>query len=119
VGEGCADSAHRPLCAAVASTLLLCAGFMQSQGRLKRGISHRRESANPKGATVTANVLFENKAPIKVHYALILSKRRIVSRTWQLDPKLSVAVPARVRSACVTCTIRGTACRGSGVNGHA
>jgi hypothetical protein len=66
---------------------------MQSQGWLKRDISHRRESANPKGATVTANVLFESKAPIKVHYALTLSKRRIVSKTWQLDPKLSVAGP--------------------------
>ena len=49
------------------------------------------ESANPKGSTVSANVQFEGKAPIKVRYVLTFREGKVVSETWQIDPKLSVA----------------------------
>lgn len=65
--------------------------FTKSQGPLKLSIGQIEESANPKGATVSANVLFEGKAPIKVRYVLILRDGRIVNEIWQIDPKLAVA----------------------------
>ena len=68
--------------------------FTQSQGPLKLTVDKLEESANPKGATVSANVLFEGKAPIKVRYVLTLRDGKIVSETWQIDPKLVVAPAA-------------------------
>lgn len=57
----------------------------------KLGIDKLEESANPKGATVSANVLFEGKAPIKVRYLLTFCDGKIVNEVWQIDPKLAVA----------------------------
>ena len=65
--------------------------FTGSQGALKVSIYKLEESANPKGSTVSANVLFEGKAPIKVRYVLTFRDGKIVSETWQIDPKLVVA----------------------------
>lgn len=65
--------------------------FTSAQGPLKMSIGQIEESTNPKGATVSANVLFEGKAPIKVRYVLTLREGKIVSETWQIDPKLNVA----------------------------
>jgi len=62
----------------------------KAQGPLKATIESLEESANPKGATVTANVLFVGKAPIKVRYVLVYRDNLIVSETWQIDPKLNV-----------------------------
>jgi hypothetical protein len=67
------------------------AKFTQSQGALKLSIDKLEESANPKGATVSANLLFEGKAPIKVRYVLTFRDGMIVAETWQIDPKLVVA----------------------------
>lgn len=65
--------------------------FTQAQGPLKLSVAQLEESANPKGATVSANVMFEGKAPIKVRYVLTFRDGKIVSETWQIDPKLAVA----------------------------
>ena len=65
--------------------------FTQSQGTMKVTINQLEESINPKGATVSANVLYEGKAPIKVRYVLTFREGKIVSETWQIDPKLAVA----------------------------
>lgn len=65
--------------------------FTKSQGPLKVSVEKLEESANPKGSTVSANVQFEGKAPIKVRYVLTFREGKIVSETWQIDPKLSVA----------------------------
>ena len=65
--------------------------LMKSQGTMKVSIDKLEQSANPKGATVSANVQFEGKAPIKVRYVLTFRDSKIVSETWQIDPKLSVA----------------------------
>ena len=65
--------------------------FTQSQGALKVSVSQLEESANPKGSTISANVQFEGKTPIKVRYVLTYRDGKIVSETWQIDPKLAVA----------------------------
>jgi hypothetical protein len=65
--------------------------FTKSAGPLKVSIDKLEESANPKGSTVSANVQFEGKAPIKVRYVLTFREGKIVSETWQIDPKLAVA----------------------------
>ncbi len=65
--------------------------FTKSQGPFKVSVDKLEESANPKGSTVSANVQFEGKAPIKVRYVLTFREGKIVSETWQIDPKLSVA----------------------------
>jgi hypothetical protein len=65
--------------------------LMKSQGTMKVSVDKLEESVNPKGSTISANVQFEGKAPIKVRYVLTFREGRIVSETWQIDPKLSVA----------------------------
>ena len=65
--------------------------FTKSQGALKVSVDKLEESANPKGSTVSANVQFEGKQPIKVRYVLTFRDGKIVSETWQIDPKLAVA----------------------------
>ncbi len=65
--------------------------FTKSAGPLKVSVHKLEESANPKGSTVLANVQFEGKAPIKVRYVLTFREGKIVSETWQIDPKLAVA----------------------------
>ncbi len=65
--------------------------FFSSQGPLKLSVGAIEESANPKGATVSANVLFEGKAPIKVRYVLTFREGKIVNEVWQIDPKLTIA----------------------------
>lgn len=66
--------------------------FTKSQGPLKVSIAKLEESANPKGSTVTANVQFEGKQPIKVRYVLSYRDNKIVGETWQIDPQLAVNV---------------------------
>lgn len=68
--------------------------FTGSQGALKLTVGALEESANPRGATVSANVLFEGKAPIKVRYILTYREGKIVNEVWQIDPNLTVT-PAR------------------------
>ena len=65
--------------------------FTKSAGPLKVSVDKLDESANPKGSTVSANVQFEGKALIKVRYVLTFREGKIVSETWQIDPKLAVA----------------------------
>lgn len=63
--------------------------FAASQGKLEHRVSNMQESANPKGATVTANVEFKGKAPIKVRYVLTYREGKIVNEVWQIDPALT------------------------------
>jgi len=62
------------------------AKFTQAQGPLKLSVANLEEAANPKGATVTANVVFEGKGPIRVRYVLTFREGRIVNEIWQIDP---------------------------------
>ena len=65
--------------------------FIKAQKPLKVTYSDIEESANPKGSTVTANVQFESKQPIKVRYVLTYRDGGLVSETWQIDPKMAAA----------------------------
>ncbi|TAK87682.1 MAG: nuclear transport factor 2 family protein [Betaproteobacteria bacterium] len=65
--------------------------FAKAQGPLKVSVDKLEESANPSGTTVTANVQFEGKQPIKVRYVLTYRQGKLVSETWQIDPKLMVS----------------------------
>lgn len=73
--------------------------FSKSQGPLNLTVQALEESANPKGGTVTANVLFAGKSPIKVRYVLVYRDNLIVSETWQVDPKLAVGPMAATAMA--------------------
>ncbi len=64
--------------------------FTKAQGSLTLSVDRVEESANPKGATVTAHVLFTGKQPIKVRYVLTYREGKIASETWQIDPKLAM-----------------------------
>ena len=63
--------------------------FTTSQGKLDVQVGNLQESANPKGATVTANVEFKGKATIKVRYVLTFRDGKIVAEVWQIDPNLA------------------------------
>ena len=78
--------------------------FGKAVGPLKLTIGSIEESANPKGSTVSANVVFEGKMPIKVRYVLTYREGKIVSETWQIDPKLNVALAATAETAGKTAT---------------
>jgi hypothetical protein len=65
--------------------------FTAAQAPLKVTVGAIEESMNPKGSTVSANVLFEGKMPIKVRYVIVYREGKIVGETWQIDPKLAVA----------------------------
>lgn len=64
--------------------------FTQAQGPLTLKLSEVETNANPKGATVTANVQFEGKAPIKVRYVLLYRDGKLANEVWQIDPNLTV-----------------------------
>ncbi len=64
--------------------------FSTAQGPLKLHVDKLEEAGNPQGSTVSANLLFEGKSPIKVRHVLTFRDSRIVSETWQIDPKLTV-----------------------------
>lgn len=64
--------------------------FAKAQGTLTLAVDRLEESANPKGTTVSANVQFTGKAPIKVRYVLTYRDGKIASETWQIDPKLAM-----------------------------
>lgn len=64
--------------------------FGKAVGQLKLTIGQIAESANPKGATVSANLLFEGKTPIKVRHVLTYREGKIVNETWQIDPNLAL-----------------------------
>ncbi|MBC7501152.1 MAG: nuclear transport factor 2 family protein [Herminiimonas sp.] len=65
--------------------------FGKAVGPQKVTINNLEESINPKGATVLANVQFDGKMSIKVRYVLTYRDGKLVSETWQIDPKLAIA----------------------------
>jgi len=62
--------------------------FTKAQGTLKVEVSNLRENANPKGATVSANVKFIGKNTVPVRYVLTYRGDRLVNEVWQIDPNL-------------------------------
>ncbi|MDJ0390949.1 nuclear transport factor 2 family protein [Roseomonas sp. E05] len=62
--------------------------FAQGQGPLQAQVGSITESANPRGQTVAANVVFTGKATIKVRYVLVYRDGKVVNEIWQVDPNL-------------------------------
>ena len=64
--------------------------FTAAQGPLTVKVLDLQENANPKGATVTANVAFSGKNTIKVRYVLGYRDNRLVNEVWQIDPAMNI-----------------------------
>lgn len=62
--------------------------FAKGNAPLTAKIEQLAESSNPKGSTVTANVIFSGKKTLKVRYVLVYREGRLVNEVWQIDPKL-------------------------------
>jgi len=60
--------------------------FIAAQGKLEVDVENLEEAANPKGATITANVVFKGKGPIPVRYVLVYREDKLVSEVWQINP---------------------------------
>ena len=65
--------------------------FTKGSPNLKVSVDKVEESANPKGTTVTANVVFQGQNAIKVRYVLTFRDGKIIDEIWQIDPKLAAA----------------------------
>lgn len=65
--------------------------FGAANGSLQAAISGVAESANPKGSTVAANVVFSGKSTVKVRYVLVYREGKLVDEIWQIDPNLPAA----------------------------
>ncbi len=59
--------------------------FATAQGEQKTTVSNLNEAADPKGATVTANVVFAGKNAVKVRYVLLYTDGKLVDEVWQVD----------------------------------
>ena len=60
--------------------------FAAAQGPQQASIAAISEVANPKGATVTADVTFAGKAKVGVRYVLVYREGRLVDEVWQVNP---------------------------------
>lgn len=64
--------------------------FKDVHGDMRVTLGQLEESANAKGATVIANVLFAGKTSVKVRYVLTYRGGKLVSETWQIDSTLKI-----------------------------
>ena len=62
--------------------------FAKAQGPLKASVANMLESANPKGATVVANVTLAGQNTIKVRHVMLFREDKLVAESWQIDPNL-------------------------------
>ena len=62
--------------------------FAKAQAPLKTTVGEMRESANPSGSTVTADVTFTGKTVIKARYVMLYRGGQLIDEVWQIDPKL-------------------------------
>jgi len=62
------------------------AKFAKVQGEQKATIGDTWEAANPKGATVAANVVFEGKNKVPVLYVMTYRDGKLVDEIWQVNP---------------------------------
>ena len=57
-------------------------------GSMSVDVKDIKESHNPKGSTITADVLFKGKKTIPVHYVLVYRDDKIQSEIWQIAPSI-------------------------------
>ncbi|MCW8929871.1 MAG: nuclear transport factor 2 family protein [Gammaproteobacteria bacterium] len=63
--------------------------FTKALGPMKTSVSNIKENSNPKGSTVTADVLFKGKKTIPVRYTLLYRDNEIVNEIWQISPAIA------------------------------
>jgi hypothetical protein len=63
--------------------------FAGAQGDQKTTIAAISEAANPKGTTVTADVVFAGKNTVKVRYVLLYRDGKLADEIWQVNPNAS------------------------------
>lgn len=63
--------------------------FTKAQGPMKINIANIAEHSNPKGSTVTADVFFNGKNDVPVHYVLSYRNGMLVNEIWQVSPSLT------------------------------
>lgn len=60
--------------------------FTTAQGAQTATVASVSEAANPKGATVTADVAFAGKNTVKVRYILVYRDDKLADEIWQVNP---------------------------------
>lgn len=63
--------------------------FTKALGPMQASVSNIKENSNPKGSTITADVLFKGNKTIPVRYTLLYRNNHIVSEIWQISPALA------------------------------
>ncbi len=63
--------------------------FAKAQAPLKVAIKDMKESGNPAGTTVTADVVFTGKNTLKIRYVMVYRADMLVDEVFQIDPKMA------------------------------
>ena len=63
--------------------------FAKAQAPLKVTVHDLRESGNPAGTTVTADVVFAGKNTVKVRYVMLYRGDTLVDEVFQIDPRMA------------------------------
>ncbi|MGE0072184.1 MAG: nuclear transport factor 2 family protein [Thiomonas sp.] len=67
------------------------AKFAKANPHLQARVSDLKAAVNPKGATVSADVVFSGKSNIPVRYVLTYREGKLVAEIWQVDPELAAS----------------------------
>jgi hypothetical protein len=63
--------------------------FAKAQAPLKVSVRDMKESGNPAGTTVTADVVFTGKNTLKIRYVMLYRGDNLVDEVFQIDPKMA------------------------------
>ena len=63
--------------------------FAKAQAPLKVTVRDMKESGNPAGTTVTADVVFTGKNTLKIRYVMLFRGDNLVDEVFQIDPKMA------------------------------
>ena len=63
--------------------------FAKAQAPLKVTVRDLKESGNPAGTTVTADVVFVGKNTLKIRYIMLYRGDNLVDEVFQIDPKMA------------------------------
>lgn len=67
--------------------------FFAAQGPLKVTVGTIDEAANPKGATVSADLLLKGKSALTLRYVLTYRDGKLVNEVWQVAPRAGLTAP--------------------------
>ena len=63
--------------------------FAKAQAPLKLAVKDMKESGNPAGTTVTADVVLTGKNTLKIRYVMLYRGDMLVDEVFQIDPKMA------------------------------